>query len=372
MVEEIRIEIGNGGSILGLALVGGEPAPNTQLIIQHLDEAGGSARSEVETDDEGYFELGGVLDGERTIRGILKTSEHGELWSNVARVLIEEGGLAWVRLVFMAGAATIEGQVLVNGEPAADQDFGVNLYSPDGTEARALITSQTDAEGAFQIEGIEEGPVSLHAYVTIGGAPIYGDPVVIDARADTTTEIDLEFERGEAVIEGRITRGGEPQRYGRIIIAGQVTDLDAGGSYRVDGVSIDRSGFSPALYAGTGKIYTSRTFPYTPTASGPNEIDFEFPSGTAAINGYVADDSGQPVAARVVVVYHDQTGSEWFHAANAQDDGYYAFDRLPANPAVIMLYLPGQQTVPATVDPLDLLEGAMIEHDFVVPSQDPP
>lgn len=174
-------------------------------------------------DDDGRFELDGLAPGTY----VLAVRADGHPPSNSERLELRAGDdERGVRIVLAQGGA-VEGRVHDGGTPIAGARVSLDLTSGAfGSTASAV----SDDSGAYRLDGIPSGPVSLRFE-----AKGYGTRIVsaVTARAGQVTTQDVELAAGETSTEyagigamlsvhpegiafGRLIEGGPAERAGLV------------------------------------------------------------------------------------------------------------------------------------------------------------
>lgn len=139
---------------------------------------------------------------------------HQDYLDGSVAVSLIPGQSSEVTIVLRDGGV-IEGVVRVGGVPAAG--FGVS------TDDRASMTwrraASTDSNGAYRIAGIAPGIVKVGAYTESGmGERARSKTVETEIADGGTTLVNFDFGESNAVLEGTITRAGEPIAGARVSV----------------------------------------------------------------------------------------------------------------------------------------------------------
>jgi protocatechuate 3,4-dioxygenase beta subunit len=162
----------------------------------------------------------------------------GQRADDVVIELKEGGRITGLVVLRATGEPLREAAVTVQG--IRSESWDVSWFTP---------SAQTDASGAFTIEGVPDGVVSVHAQHR-DHTPAQVEGVAV--RAGSTAEVRLELGSGGG-IRGVVTRGGSPAR-GRTVIAVKSQDPGAqnpgeqkNATVAADG-TFELKGLSPGTY----------------------------------------------------------------------------------------------------------------------------
>ena len=228
------------------------------------------------TGEDGRFEFGG-LPAEAQLVALC----HPAFEVSTQEVVPQPGRTVTVDFVLTSGG-TIAGTMTHDGRPLEGIGVLATVYEPRPCEkeGKALVGSyhggrgmqaqklaRTDANGRYVIRGLPPGSADVAAWWVPGdlpeipeGSPPWEDPhlagrdnvmwrrreVAAEVKAEWTTEVDIDFPSGEAVIQGAIRVHGELAGRAELMITGSPPDGTreafhgsrlTEGAYRVTGVS---------------------------------------------------------------------------------------------------------------------------------------
>jgi len=193
-VDGLELRLARGAAIVG-RVVGLEPddLPAVQIHASSRDHRGSAVAA---VDFEGRFRLEGILPGSWQV--LAAKGEGGRVETEIVDV---EPGVAEVPVTLdFTGGHTVEGEVLVGGEPLAG--LWVTIVAPDRFRGGAATS---DHRGRFRIEGLEPGEYELT--VARLGTPLRHDETIrVDGDRFLTVELD------PASLGGRVVdrRDGAP------------------------------------------------------------------------------------------------------------------------------------------------------------------
>jgi hypothetical protein len=102
-------------------------------------------------------------------------------------------------------AGTLEGRVLLNGEPLPNTDVLIISY-PRGPR----LNTSTDSEGRYRIEGAETFEGNVRGEITLADGT-NRESLIVTTKIEPgkTTTVDFDFAAGSATIEGRVYRASD-------------------------------------------------------------------------------------------------------------------------------------------------------------------
>ena len=138
------------------------------------------------------------------------------------------------------------------------------------------------------------------------------------------------------------------------------------GVYTVDNVNPGERYIGANLLADWGHLWKDRKDRVEVHEGTPAQLDIMFASGASQINGIVVDESGGPVSGRASATYSGADGGQEFNQVPTLVDGRFTIRYLPAGPVYLLVFVGGDDAVPAETVPLDLGDGEIIEQRIVV------
>jgi len=317
------IRLGRGGSVGGTVLSAGRPVAGAQVTLSAAGDTGfrpgagmmgGSERS-VLTDEGGRFRFDRLSPGRYTVGAALRDQA-----SAPAEAVVTGDDAQEVQLVLSEGALV---RGLVTGLPDALL-AGVNV-SAQGQDYFA--TTRTAAGGGFELAGVPEGLVTLHANA--------GDFLTGSRSASTTVTIgpgqaeaaaEIVFEQGFRV-DGHVTRAGRP------VPDAMVMAFPEGGSRRSASGRTDEAGsyalegLDEGRYTITADAQGGGPIRRTVDISGDTTVDLEAPP--ARLAGTVVEaESGRALGDVGVRIEDEGGGMRFVTMATTDSSGRFAFEDL--------------------------------------------
>jgi len=278
----LDVQLSAGDRVSGVVVTeSGAAVPEAEVMAM---ASGGMPRTG-KTDAAGRFEF----DSLSPARYRFTASKTGYADGSVADVDVASG--VPVRIVMKSGG-TIYG--FVRGLP--EDELSSTLVEARGGDGYA--SSAVDSSGAYKIEGVPSGTVSVRATMTGRGfsSRKTSPSQTVEMTAGTSRQLDVEF-RNDTVIKGRIRRNGQSvpgaavsfrPKSGGIQTTATVTSDDAG-NYTVSG--LDDGEYTVSVT--DMQRFTSFTTTYEVRGSGTFDIDHT----ANAVRGRVVDSSsGDPIA----------------------------------------------------------------------------
>ncbi|MBI5489200.1 MAG: carboxypeptidase regulatory-like domain-containing protein [Deltaproteobacteria bacterium] len=235
-VTTLDLRPAGGTTVIGRVSRAGEPVPEATVILMPDPPTKPEFRSG-QTDDQGIYRVVGVAPGP-TILSIESLTVHADIPDvpeHVLDVEIPTGSVRGRVLAAATGEPVLQAQVqlVVSGPPPAPDDFAAII-------GRARGLAESEADGAFVIEGIGDGAYELHAshadyrmavgrVVVAGG--VAGGPV------------ELRLERGLSVSGTVVGPDGRP-------VAGALIDVRAADGEFVEGAG----GFAGRMTDASGRF----------------------------------------------------------------------------------------------------------------------
>jgi protocatechuate 3,4-dioxygenase beta subunit len=221
-------------------------------------------------DDEGAYVLDGLAAGTYTVEARAK----GLAPARREEVRVVAGETTEVPTLVLREGLTLRGRVVMSDDEMPVEDARVEIVGEDGVAgyiAVALGSASTDADGSFEIEGLEEGARTLRAEhpgfaASEQRVQLSGDP----PNEDVVVQLS-----GGGTLEGTVRRSDTTPAEGRTVmvaLGGQVADArraetDKDGTYRFRRLRpgryqvmlISSGGAAPKLDAKTATIEDDET-----------------------------------------------------------------------------------------------------------------
>src|SRR6185436_14802858 len=115
-----------------------------------------------------------------------------------------------------------------------------------------------------------------------------------------------------------------------------------------------------------GKISTTSASEIDVVAGQTTTADFDFPGGTASLEGRAYTDDNTPMRGTVVIQFERIDGAEDDHFVELTADGRYRAEGLPAGDATLHFMLANYVFAPRIEIPVKLQENAIITQDIFV------
>lgn len=150
------------------------------------------------------------------------------------------GGAATVVQMIMGSGGTVQGVVRVDGKPASG--YGVSIYVHDGSYQNNV---NVGGNGEYNFTGLPAGTASVSVYGNRGGGSNRNISKQAEVATDQVTTVDFDIVSGSAVLEGVVTRGGQPVSgvYINVVVKsggdgqeGAMVQSDTRGAFRLEGL----------------------------------------------------------------------------------------------------------------------------------------
>ena len=138
--------------------------------------------------------------------------------------------------VTLSIGGTVEGTLLYDGMPLANQGIYIHLGENRDTDPLLSTSARTDEAGFFRIEHAPPGVVFVRAYLRISDAPYCQRWETREAvvQNDQITQVDFELLSGSATVEGRVSVAEEmPPIQNYISIQMEVDGSEGPGIFRM-------------------------------------------------------------------------------------------------------------------------------------------
>lgn len=194
------------------------------------------------------------------------------------------------------------------------------------TSMTSRARAQTDSTGAFRIDGVSDGVVTVMAAVT-GNQTRQTPPKQVEVRGGTAAPVELEFGQGNSV-SGHVRRRGNGVERAAVQFSPQEQGLPNGyaysasdGSYRVDGLGSGK--YRVYVSLGGGPV---RSESYTVAGNSTYDVDLR----DGSLRGQIVDDAtGHPLSDVSVTVEPAESGAIR-GMAFTDSDGRYVVESLSA------------------------------------------
>jgi|GEM_PF-3110397 len=280
------------------------------------------------------------------VGGQIVEAYHPDFMSASVWVTVQEGSETQVTIRLEAGGV-VGGHVRLND--TASSGARMNLEGADGLDAYA----DTDKDGRYEFKKVPAGHYVIHASVDVSegpDSPWRTQHAIVKAEEGGVTVRDFAFRTGDAVIEGCVTRTGEPLDNETVSVrATYLSDLDesrqiyasvqSDGSYRLEGLAGDSYKVAFNVGSDVGDSWISRAATVQIADGDTVRVDVDF-SGSATIRGTVSWPAGYIPAsvsvsetAAAEVPPSENTGGNVIRteaAAQCTPDGAFEITNLPA------------------------------------------
>jgi RNA polymerase sigma-70 factor (ECF subfamily) len=269
--EEIVLKLAATGQIEGDVVdQNGDPisdayvsaAPKDAALLRLRDdyfEAGdrlnySADESRVHTNCNGAYSLPPLLPGEYEVRAYMESSPVRHAAASVD-VTLDEGQVLDMPLTIDTGLfGTIEGRVLVDGQPWPGQ----RVSASSEEWAQVFLWVRTDEEGMYRIEHVSPGRVDVQlvyeAPYSSSRNHLYKDEYV-DVSPGTTSTADFDVQTALAYVEGVVTTNGVPE-YNALVDLKRADSDEPQSQVHTDPQGYYRSGVMEGTY--TVNVWRSR------------------------------------------------------------------------------------------------------------------
>ncbi len=312
----IEFYLSQGNVVRGtvVAASNSRPVPGANIYLGGLPRDQWQQERDVTavTGADGSFVLKDVGAGEQTIG-----AKHPDFAPATVMVMVRAGRDAQVTIRLGVGGI-VAGYVSENG--VAAPGAYLNLNRPDGSYHQS---SRTDEDGYYEFKGLAIGIYRVYATLPTSepGERRASQQATVEVQEDRITEQNFDFREGTGVIEGYVTRNGEPvAANGRVTVssgsdpggfAGNAT-VDGNGFYRVEKLAEG----SYTVVAQISDTETNRTVMRRASAEVADgqtvRLDIEI-AGSAGIRGTVS----APAGYAIVIFVRDDSATEPFSVENA-------------------------------------------------------
>ena len=320
---------GQNDSMAGMVFLGsggGRMVSDSQFT--HRGESGRQGRFELEEMGSGNIKVRATMPGFAASLPVELTLAPGEVHENVT--------------LHLRHGARLTGRVLAtDGSGAARR-----LVNVDQRSGRFNTSTQTDADGNFEVGGLDAGTYTVTSPPSEAELRLLGIGSSDGSRTVFERSAEVEIEEGGTThvvlappdvhpirVFGTVSSRGKPLP-GRLWINakegnrdGVSGDVDSDGSYEV--VLPEPGPYSFNVYLEDGEVNVGLSF----DIAGPDEERLDITVQLGRVSGRVFGPDGDPVFNTEVVAQRseDDSGeSAWGHArTKTDDDGDYSFEHLP-------------------------------------------
>ena len=156
--NRVEIVLGKGGVVEGYVTLAGTPQPGQSVSAMLMLNVNVRPKS-VQTDAQGHYRLVGLPDGITRISAHLRIGDTGRNQSRQAEVA--DDMTTTVDFDFAPGSSAIEGVVYQDAATPLQQQAYLNASIDVGGGVTESFGTQTGPDGAFLLEGLPAGLVSL-------------------------------------------------------------------------------------------------------------------------------------------------------------------------------------------------------------------
>ncbi|MFC1735674.1 sigma-70 family RNA polymerase sigma factor [Candidatus Hydrogenedentota bacterium] len=306
---------------------------------------------ETTSDFRGYYAFDNLTPGEANLEATARTPGAGIERHAFEMVTLIEGGWEKRDLTFSPVGGKIEGFVRVNGSQAADVLMRIRS-ARRGAYGATPMTTRTDETGYYRFEGLAPESQSIRCGLPqpSGGVTLVGTELMVEE--GKTVRHDIDFRDG-GVVTGRVYAKSAP-RAGAYVSASPKDRTDT--SWKFDGIrhaSISNStgeyiiaGLTPGRYHVSTWVSVDKksreTHEIVQVSNDTVRVDLHVDGlPTGEVHGIVANQDGDPLS-RIKVTLMDggRGGPRFSQDATTGEDGYYAFEDVPAGTRYLSLSLP--------------------------------
>ena len=265
--------------------------------------------------------------------------------SGLTYVSRSDGERVEVRLVLHAGGCVVEGIVLsAGGGPVQDARVRVgpasfqNVVLEDGTAVPAspALEVRTDAEGAFRVEGVPPGTVSV--LVRAGGLAPAREGLELEPGARAT--LNIELQRGVTVTgvvldaAGRTVPGAKIAQGSYAEFLSSYVHAGPDGSFRLDGLPVG----AVSIGAGSKGLGVARL----DTTAAPGQVLTWNPVLRVGdgVSGTVVDETGVPRVGWLVSAAERTRSTSWRGQRKTGADGGFEIPNCPSAPLRLDVFAP--------------------------------
>ena len=230
--QVLAITLKKGATVRGEVTFLGRPVADQEVKVVRMDLVGlfGSGKRNTRTGADGAYELFTVEPGTIQVTAYFQPDDEESSPRSMRIGLdIEDDETRVIDFDFRARDATLEGQVLFNGEPVPNAE--VNAVSRSLSEAGESFREQTDSEGSYRFEALPSGVLEVQVEVEVGATEhMRGSTIELPAGFVSTSDFSL---GGTGVITGYCTGREDYRNSVVMLMASEFSDLfEEQGIYR--------------------------------------------------------------------------------------------------------------------------------------------
>ncbi len=209
---EVRVLIQECGQIEGIVHRGGAPSPGEKVSIEGTDLI-------ATTDAKGYYVFPYVSLGEVSLRVASDTPDLNVEPPDpaVAATIVEEEKTSTVNFDLPVMQSSIEGAVLIEGQPPAEGLINARIVCSYG---EYQLKAQVTEDGRYRIEGLPAGTVTMNVIAIDPDGIGRGQNVDIELAESQAVQYDFLFAAGCA-ISGTVTGAANDERTSVLILKGR-------------------------------------------------------------------------------------------------------------------------------------------------------
>ena len=203
-VIDVRIVLGEGGSIAGSVLSGSSPAPDVQVSVT----GGSSFNNAVWTDAQGAFSMLGIPDGEYEIQVNPPGVTGASRWMLRRLAVVEKGLETRVEIQFPETLNSVQGMITIQGEAVANGIVKAEMVSELGDVVTGV---GVDAEGRYTLENLPDGQLWLDVIVEDAAGLQRSCQVEVNLAGGENRVEDIRFDGGGSlqIVVSDVPAGGE-------------------------------------------------------------------------------------------------------------------------------------------------------------------
>lgn len=282
----LDVQLDAGGRVRGVVVSeSGSPVAEADVSVWGNNNFRTAGRSSA----DGSFEIDGLAPG----RYIFQATKNGFAEGRVEDFDISSG--APLRITLRSGGV-IHGRV--SGVEARDLAQTNVRVMGGGTQMLGAV----DPEGNYKVEGVPAGTMQVSAFVTSRAMSGSRSSAVksVEMPAGGSQQVDIEF-HGDVVIEGRVTRNGEPLTGATVQFSPRTAAAQTASNGTTDGQGFySVTGLDPGEYnVATFDMQRFTSHMTTYAVHGSATFDIEF--SAVSLRGRVIDAAtGEPIAEALV------------------------------------------------------------------------
>ncbi len=361
---DVEIVLQGKGSFRGRVTAAGSGQPVSAFKVSFINGAHEVFRPDLFQNARSFQDASGAFEIKDIYSGPITVTVRADGYAAAFKaVTVVEHAMAEVDFVLEPGTA-VTGNVL---DPAGNPVPDAFVFLPGANTSMLYLKqqalAQTDASGAFRIDGLPAGIGAIAAY-----APPFGPAMA--PLTDYAVPVTLTLPE-PGVLEGRVIAQG--QAIEKMMLLARYSDrpdfvyyqakVEADGAFRFTGVAPGELDVQAVVGAagrgarGAAVVAGGQTTP----------VDLVFEDGTAAVSGRVSVGGNAPDAASGYLEVTAVSGIQGYQA-HVDAGGAYRFEGIAAGPATLKVFVAPKEN-PAAVESretaFDIAPGASIEQDIV-------